>query len=164
MSRSASSSGAPRCRALRRAVVVLGQAVVIWVLGGCYRYAPVDELPGAGSEVRIHLTDEGIASLGPVLGAGTTNLSGRIVSASDSTLVVSVSETGRGDSHVSWAGERITLPRSTLARAERRSLDRWRTVGVGAAGLGAAGLVSALVKELGSRSGGDGDGTVVIPP
>ena len=163
MPRSALQPGALR-RNLRRAALLLGHAAVVGTLGACYRYTPVDDLPGAGSEVRIHLTDEGATRLGPILGTGTTSLSGRIVSASDSTLVVAVSETGRGDSHVSWAGERITLPRSTLARAERRSLDRRRTVGVSAAGLGAAGLVALLVYKLGSSSGGDGDGTVIIPP
>jgi hypothetical protein len=134
------------------------------LLAGCYRYTAVNEPPGAGADVRIRLTEAGAASLAPLLGAGTTSVSGRIITASDSTLLLAVSETGRGDARVAWAGERVTVPRLALASAEYRSLDRWRTVGIGAAGVGAAGVVALLVNALSSRAGGDGDGTVVIPP
>lgn len=134
------------------------------LLGGCYRYTAVNEPPGAGADVRIRLTETGATSLAPLLGAGTTSVSGRVISASDSALLIAVSETGRADSRVAWAGERITVPRIALASAEHRSLDRWRTVGVGAIGVGAAGAVALLVSLLSAGSGGDGDGTVVIPP
>ncbi len=148
----------------RRASAVLRYAVAAVLLGGCYRYNAVNEPPGAGADVRIHLTETGATSLAPLLGAGTMSVSGRIITASDSSLLIAVSETGRGDSRVAWAGERITVPRFALASAEHRSLDRWRTVGVGAIGVGAAAVVALLVNALGSGSGGDGDGPVVIPP
>lgn len=134
------------------------------LLGACYRYTPTTDAAAAGSDVRIHLTAAGAAGLTPVLGAGTTSVTGRVVSVTDSDVILLVSETGRGESRVSWGGERITLPRSALASAELRSLDRGRTIGVAAIGVGAAGVIALVVNAISSRSGGDGDGTVVIPP
>ena len=134
------------------------------LLGACYRYTPTNDAPGAGSDIRIRLTEAGAASLAPVLGAGTTSVTGRVVSSTDSDVILIVSETGRGESRVSWGGERVTLPRSALAGAEQRSLDRGRTIGVAAIGVGAAGVIALVVNAIASRSGGDGDGTVVIPP
>jgi hypothetical protein len=134
------------------------------VLGACYRYSPTTHAPAAGTDVRIHLTEGGAASLAAVLGAGTTSVTGRVVGATDSDVVLTVSETGRDATRVSWGGEQITIPRSAVATAEQRSLDGWRTLGVTAIGVGAAGAIALLVNAISSRSGGDGDGTVVIPP
>lgn len=157
---------APRRQHGYRARAILRCAGTAWVvlLGGCYRYTAMSAAPGAGTDVRIHLTEAGGASLAPVLGAGTTSVTGRVMSATDTDLVLVVSETGRADGRVSWGGERITLPRSALASAEHRSLDRWRTVGVGAIGIGAAGVIALLVNALSSSSGGDDGGGVIIPP
>jgi hypothetical protein len=149
-----------------RVGAILRCAGAAWVvlLGGCYRYTAMSAVPGAGTDVRIHLTEAGGASLAPVLGTGTTTVTGRVMSATETDLVLAISETGRADGRVSWGGERITLPRSALASAEHRSLDRWRTVGVGAIGIGAAGAIALLVSKLSSGSGGDDDGGVIIPP
>jgi hypothetical protein len=134
------------------------------VLGACYRYTPTTHAPAAGTDVRIHLTEGGAASLAPVLGAGTRSVTGRVVSATESDLILTVSETGRDATRVSWGGERITLPRSAVAHAEHRSLDGWRTVGVTAIGVGAAGAIALLVNAISSSSGGDGDGPIIVPP
>ena len=156
---------ATRSQHARRARAICASAAWLVLLGGCYRYTPMSDVPGAGTDVRIHLTEAGGASLAPVLGAGTTSVTGRVMSATDTDLVLLVSETGRADGRVSWGGERITLPRSALASAEHRSLDRWRTVGVSAIGIGAAGgVIALLVSAFGSGSGGDDGGGVVIPP
>ena len=155
---------ATRSRYGYRAILRCAGAAWIVLLGGCYRYTAMSGAPGAGTDVRIHLTEAGGASLAPVLGAGTTSVTGRVISATDTDLVLVVSETGRPDGRVSWGGERITLPRSALASAEHRSLDRRRTVGVAAIGLGAAGVIAYLVNLLGSSSGGDDGGGVIIPP
>ena len=155
---------ATRSRYGYRAILRCAGAAWVVLLGGCYRYTAMSGAPGAGTDVRIHLTEAGGASLASVLGAGTTSVTGRVISANDTDLVLVVSETGRPDGRVSWGGERITLPRSALASAEHRSLDRWRTVGVSAIGLGAAGVIALLVNKLSSSSGGDDGGGVIIPP
>ena len=139
-------------------------AAAIAVLGGCYRYTPTNDAPGAGSDVRVHLTQSGTASLAPVLGVGTTSLSGRVISANDSSVVLAVSETAGSVGRVSWAGERITLPRNALGSAELRSMDRRRTVKAVAIGVGAAAAIALLVSSIAAQSGGDDGGGVIIPP
>ena len=135
------------------------------LLGACYRYTPTASAPLAGADVRLHLSEAGSATVAPVIGVGMTSVSGRVVSVSDSELVLAVSETAGADRRLAWAGERITLPRSAVTSFERRSLDRSRTIGVGAASVGAAAAIALLVNAIGSRADGDGDdGTVVIPP
>ena len=119
----------------------------------------------AAADVRVHLSESGAREAAPVIGQGVTSVSGRVLSATDSELVLSVSETAGPDRRVSWAGERITLSRASVAGVERRSLDGWRTVGVGAIGIGAVGAVALIVNAIGSRGDGDGGGgPVVIPP
>ena len=135
------------------------------LLGACYRYTPTNDAPLAGADVRLHLSEAGATSVAPVIGAGMTSVSGRLVTVSDSDLVVVVSETAGAERRLAWAGERITLPRSAVASVERRSLDRSRTIGVGAAGVGAAAAIALLVNAIGSRGDGDGDGgPIIIPP
>ena len=135
------------------------------VLGGCYRYTPTTDSPAAAADVRLHLSADGARAAAPVIGEGVTSVTGRVLSATESELVLTVSETAGADRRVSWAGERITLPRSSVTGIERRSLDRWRTVGVGAVGIGAVGAIALIVNALGSRADGDGDGgPIIIPP
>ena len=156
------SPGATRGRHARAALSCALAGLT--ALGGCYRYTPMSDAPGTGSDVRIHLTPSGTTSLAPVLGAGTTSISGRIISAADSGVVIAVSETSGPRGRVPWAGEHIALPRDVLGSAERRSMDRRRTVKVVAVGVGAAAVMALLVNSIASRAGGDDDGTVVIPP
>ena len=132
--------------------------------GACYRYTPTSDAPRDGADLRIHLTAPGAESLAPILGAGTTHVTGRVASATDQDIVLIVSETGRGESRVAWSGERITLPRAAVASAERRSLDGRRTIGVAAIGVGTVGLVAIIVNAISSRSGGQDDGGVITPP
>ena len=153
---------ATRSRYGYRTILRCASAAWIVLLGGCYRYTAMSAAPGAGTDVRIHLTEAGGASLAPVLGAGTTSVTGRVLRATETDLVLVVSETGRADGRVSWGGEQITRPRSALASAEHRSLDRWRTVGVGA--IGFVGVIALLVNLVSSSSGGDDGGPIIIPP
>ena len=134
------------------------------LLGACYRYTPTSDLPLAGSDVRLHLSEAGATNVAPIVGAGMTSVSGRVLSVSESDLVVVVSETAGADRRLSWAGERITLPRSAVSSVERRSLDRRRTIGVSAIGVGTAAAIALLVNAIGSRGDGDGDGGGVITP
>ena len=155
------------CRRRARArMVARGWAAcsAFLLLGACYRYTPTPDAPVAAGDVRLHLSDAGAKSVAPVIGEGMTSVSGRVISASESDLVLIVSETAGPDRRVSWAGERITLPRSSLASVERRTLDRWRTAGVGALGVGAAGAVALIINAMGSRGDGDGNGGPIITP
>lgn len=152
-----------RCTPARRAL--RGAACCCLVLfGACYRYTPTTDAPMETADVRLHLSDAGARAAAPVIGEGMTSVTGRVISASDSELVLIVSETAGPARRVSWAGERITLPRSSLASIERRSLDRWRTVGVGAIGVGTVGAVALLVNAIASKADGDGGGGPIITP
>ena len=134
------------------------------LLGACYRYTPTTDVPVAGADVRLLLSEAGAADAAPVLGAGMTSVSGRVVSVSDAEVVLLVSETAGAERRLAWAGERITLPRSAVTSVERRSLDRRRSVGVAAAGVGAAAAIALIVNAIGSRGDGDGDGGPIVTP
>ena len=136
----------------------------LFLLGACYRYTPAPDAPMAQADVRVQLSDAGAMAAASVLGEGITSVSGRVVSVTDSDVVLAVSETSGPGRRVSWAGERITLPRSSLVRIERRTLDRRRTVGVAAIGVGAAGAIALIVNAVGSRGDGDGGGGPIITP
>ncbi len=146
-------------RLLRYAAAIAGVAI-----GGCYRYTPVGDASGDATDVRLQLTEAGGAQLSPVLGAGTTAVAGRVISATDTGFVLAVSETTRNAERIRWAGERVTIPRSAVLAVERRSLDRRRTMGVVAIGVGAAAALGVLIGLIASAAGGDDPGPIIIPP
>jgi hypothetical protein len=146
-------------------------AVVLCLAAGCYRYVPPPVAPARDAEVRFQLTPAGSTSLTPVLGRGTVAVEGRVAAVTDTAYVLAVSATlkpsedGNNSARTVWAGEMVTIPRQSIARADNRTLDRGRTAGVIAASAVAAAIVVKLVVHtLGSGgSGGDTGGTVVTP-
>jgi hypothetical protein len=136
------------------------------VLGGCYRYAPLtDGSPAPGADVRLALGPGASPELFKVLGDRTEAVDGRIASAADSGYVVMVSGTRKqGETGtVSWAGERVLIPRAAIAGMQRRTLDKKRTFGVAGIAFLAAAATALIVDGLGSNSGGN-DGGVTPPP
>jgi hypothetical protein len=130
-------------------------ATSISLTAGCYRYAPVDAPgPAAGSEIRVRLTDEGAIKLGPLVGNRIEYVDGRVVSAADTALTVSVSgTTDRIGVEVSWRGEEVVLPRVAISGLERRTLDKRRSYVAGGI---AAGIVAAV--GIGFNIAGNGGG------
>jgi hypothetical protein len=134
--------------------------------GGCYRYEPLTTPePVVGTELRAHLTDEGVASLGPTLGRGVTMLDGRLTSLEENAWRFAVSQTRTGDARVvNWTGEPVTVPRAAVGKMERRVLDRPRTIR--AVILSAIGgiAVGLAIKGIAGEASGNGGTTGPPPP
>jgi len=128
-------------------------------LSACYRYTPILATPAdVGTDVRVGLTDAGSLALGPMIGPQVETMDGRLVTIADTSLVLSVQQTeNRAGLETSWRGERVTVPRSAVARIERRQLSQGRSWAVGAlavAAVAAIGRAVNLVGGGGSRGGG----------
>jgi hypothetical protein len=134
-------------------VAVLSAAVA----GGCYRYVPIDdESPALGSAVRVELTDAGALTMAPLIGARIESVDGRVTSAADTALTLTVTgTTDRFGNEVSWRGEQVVIPRSALAGFRRRTLDRKRSYLFGGV---AVGLVAAVGVGFGIDGSGGGGG------
>ena len=136
-------------------------AAAVPLLAACYRYLPVDPapaaLPPAGADVRLYLTTQGMTELEPRLGPQTATVVGRVrgASARDVTLLVSETRKAHGGAAVRWIGEQVTIPAATIARAERRALDRRRTVLVAASAVLAAVAAFAVLATTGGEGRGD---------
>lgn len=139
-----------------RALVAVVSATASFVAGGCYRYAPMDvESPSLGTSVRVQLTDAGALTMAPLIGARVEFLDGRITSAADTALTLSVTgTTDRFGNEVPWRGEHVMIPRSALAGFQRRTLDRKRSYLFGGV---AVGLVAAVGVGFGINGSGGGD-------
>jgi hypothetical protein len=144
-----------------RAPRLLAAAVLLSLPSGCYRYVPAEPTvpPPAGATVRLYLTPQGMTELAPRLGPSTAAVIGRVGEgdSSDGVVTVVVSETRKSDggATVRWIGEHVTIPTAAIARAERRTLDRRRTVL--ASVLGALGLGAAFAILASTGGGGRGD-------
>ena len=129
--------------------------------GACYRYTPIDSpSPALGSEVRLRLTDAGAITMAPLVGNRIEVVDGHVSSLADTSVTLSVTgTTDRLGSEVTWKGEQVMFPRSTVAGLERRSLDKGKSYLVGGI---AAGLVAAVgigFSISGNGSGGQSGGT-----
>jgi hypothetical protein len=142
-----------------RAPRLVAAAVLLSVLSGCYRYVPAEPTvpPPTGADVRLYLTPQGMTELAPRLGPSTAAVIGRVGATGDGVVTVRVSETRKSDggASVRWIGEQVAIPTATIARAERRTLDRRRTVL--AAVLGALGVGAAFAILASAGGGGHGD-------
>jgi hypothetical protein len=149
----------------------LAAAVLLAPLAGCYHYVPLSAAPAApppaGANVRLYLTPQGMTELEPRLGPQTATVLGRVSDATERgvTLVVSETRKAYGGAAVRWIGEQVTIPAATIARAERRTLDRRRTLFAGASVLLAAVAGFALLTALNGegRGGDDGGGPTPTP-
>lgn len=126
---------------------------------GCYRFTPIDGVaPSEGTDVRLHLNDAGSVSLAPFLGFRVELVDGALIAVEDTAYVLAVtSTTNRIGNETSWSRERVGIPRTAVARLERKRLDRgrsWIAAGVTTAAAVASYLVFDLVR---STSGGGGD-------
>jgi hypothetical protein len=138
---------------------------VLVLTGACYRYTPAaSATPSSGDVVRLDLTTAGIGRMSSVLGRDAVAVEGSILAADDTSYTMSVSGTRQREnqSTLSWAGERVVIPRSAVQSVERRSLDKKKTWLV--AGLVVLGAIAAkvIVSGFDALAGGDDGGT--MPP
>lgn len=153
---------------------VFKPAASLLLLAACYRYVPsTRDALAPGAEVRLSLTPEGTSRLVPVLGNQTTAVEGRVLAASDTAYVLSLSGTlktlgSNGSSTLSrtiWAGDSVAIPGVVVGGVERRLLDSKRTTVLAIVGAAAAtATVRVLVHALGGKSSGGSDGGGVITP
>ncbi len=94
----------------------------------CYSYAPSSAAPVAGTEVAVVLTDKGRAALTDRVGPEMDELRGRLMSSTDTSVVVSMSEsvTLRGVS-TTWTAEVLTVSREHFSGLRTKALSRGRT-------------------------------------
>jgi len=129
--------------------------------GACYRYTPIDSSsPALGSEVRLRLTDAGAITMAPLVGNRIEVVDGHVSSVADTAVTLSVTQTtDRLGSEVTWKGEQVVFPRSTVAGLERRSLDKGKSYLVGGITAGLVAAVGIGFSISGSGSGGQNSGT-----
>lgn len=122
------------------------------LLCGCYVSVPVNTpSPAIGTKVEVQLTDDGSQSLARYLGRNVTGVDGRLVSANDSSLSLSVSQVSLSDGDDQfWKGEQVALPRNTIATIRQKKLSVWRS------GLLAGALLAAVATAGSISSGGAG--------
>ena len=100
-------------------------------ISGCYRYvAETASGPAVGSVYRAHLTPAGSTTLAPFLGRDVVAFEAQVLSATDSALTVAMAQTlvRSVPRPTLWAGEQMTIARTTIDRYERRELDRGRSM------------------------------------
>ncbi|HZO17519.1 MAG TPA: hypothetical protein VFB46_00935 [Gemmatimonadaceae bacterium] len=135
-----------------------GALLVLSTTAGCYTYVPVRAAaPAPGTEVTLSVTDRGRLDLARQMGSGVRRLQGRLMSSTDSTIMLSVSAVEYLDSPtpVRWAGEAITVDRNVLVDVSERRLSRSRSwVAAGVVAVAAALVSTVAIKGFGG-SGGD---------
>lgn len=133
----------------------------------CYRYTgSPNTAPSSGDVVRLDLTTAGIERLSRVLGRDAVAVEGSILTVDDTSYVMAVSGTRQREtqSTLSWAGDRVVIPRSAVQSIERRSLDKKKTWLV--AGLVVLGAIAAkvIISGFDVFAGGDDGGMPPTPP
>lgn len=135
------------------------------VLGaGCYTYTPVaDVAPATNAELSLVFTDRGRVGADSVLGSSLERVDGRVVRATDSAYLLSVSRvTDLRGVQTPWRGETVSVARAWVGNSYERRFSRSRTYLL-------AGLCSAAVAVFigtrafglsGSGSPGSGSGGV----
>ena len=136
--------------------------VVLPVLAGCYTLVPVSSLqPAPGTKVSVLLNDEGRMHTAQQVGPYTARIDGKLVQATESNYVVSVTDVVdiRG-THSKWTGETVPLPRSYVMTTYERRFSKPKTfllIGTAAAGFVALVATFNLFGFGGtSESGGGG--------
>jgi hypothetical protein len=113
--------------------LVLG--IGLLVASGCYTYVPLRApQPRTGVRIAAELTDSGTAGLSAYLGRGATTVDGRVLSAENGVVELSVVSVRTRDGQPSyWSGETVSLPRSMIAGMKERRLAKGSTVLIGGA-------------------------------
>ena len=128
------------------------------VVCGCYGYLPPQR--GAslvGRQAQLLLSDSGAVVLTPVIGPSAESITGRVVTDSASSYVVSLSSVRRrGGEETMWRGERVAISRALITEAAERRFSPSRTALF--SGILSAGLVAARFAFQGHGSGAGGGG------
>ncbi len=132
------------------------------LVSGCATYRPIDRTsaPTAG-EVRLELTERGTLEMGPQIGAAIVSLDGRVISASDSAVKMTLNQVvNRSGGVQQWVGESVTIPASYINLYRKREPSALRSLALGA-GLAGAAIGVALAFVAGNSGSARGDGTPI---
>ena len=130
--------------ALRSRNAIRGAVAVVLLLPntvGCYttRYVPEGTVQPE-MRVSLSITDRGRVAIADSLGTGVLKVNGRLLSATDSQYVVSVSDLDLMNGRTArWNGETVGIDRQHVGGVGQRTLSRSRT------GALAAGVIAAIV-------------------
>jgi len=115
---------------MRRWLIVLTAAA--GVSSGCYfRRTMLEEPPAPNTSVTVTLTADGVGELSDPLGPGARALDGRVLPSARDTVALAVHRMTRANGRVEeWKGERVALPRRTVARVERRWFSAFATAAI----------------------------------
>lgn len=123
---------------------------------GCYSYvrSPVPT-PPVGREIQLELTDAGVVGLAHLVGPNVTMLRGRVTAATEDSLTLAMqSVTKRNGGEEYWAGEPITVARSSVATWGVRKVSALRSgLFVGLVAGGVIAVATAIVRNLGAGGG-----------
>lgn len=125
---------------MRRSATAALTAASLLVSTACQVYTPVQLSPSlAGKDVRVTLTQMGATDLASTLGSPAESVEGRLVSASDSALVVQMKSLLRMNGvEDSWNGESVRIPGNDVSRIETSRISTSRSGILAAAIIGAA--------------------------
>ncbi len=131
-------------------------ALVLVLLGaGCYNYYPLENpAPASGTRVAAELTDAGSIEMSSQIGPGVTSVHGEVVeSSSDALTLALTSVMGRNEQVMSWNGEQVRIPLTTVALVQQRRFALVKSILFAGAIVG--GLFAATQAfESGDRGGG----------
>ncbi|MEO6779143.1 MAG: hypothetical protein ABI194_06760 [Gemmatimonadaceae bacterium] len=122
---------------------------VLAALCGCTTYTPVPLTPALQQQnVRIRLTQQGTADVGSTLGGGASELQGRILTANDSAVTISVMQVTRLTGvDETWNGEQATIALRDISEVAREQRSVARSVA-------AAGILGGGAYLIGRSFGG----------
>lgn len=137
-------------------------ALAAQILGGCYTYTPLDtslSVP-TGREVAVEINDRGRYELNGSMGQQPKRVEGRLTSASDSTLTLSVEHviSLTGD-RASWAGESVAIQRTGVSGVEERKFSKTRSFLASALTIAAVIVVFVSTGLIGSGGGSGSNGS-----
>ncbi|CAN5228325.1 hypothetical protein BH23GEM2_BH23GEM2_14240 [soil metagenome] len=130
---------------------------------GCYNAVPLtSEPPRPDREIVVEFTETGAQRLGGLLGRTVVSARGRPVEwGADTVALAMIVTTTAGGGEQFWQGERVAIPRETIARVRERELDRRRTAFAVIGGIAAAILVQQVT---GRNAGSPGNTGPISPP
>jgi hypothetical protein len=109
-------------------------------LGGCYAYVPIDNgKPAPGNEVALELNAAASDSFAPVLGRGTRNVRGRVMSSDSLGLELALTASGPEGAERFWDGsQRLVISWNEIGSLQARRFSVGRSAIMGGALVGAA--------------------------
>ena len=152
------TNAGPASNRFWRPAVRWSRLLPVLCTSACYLYvSPEPATRLAGREVDLPLTDSGSVALAPVIGPRAESVTGRVIEARDSALVLALEHVRQRDGQdVRWRGEQVTINRSLIDGAGQRAFSPVRTALF--SGLVAAAFVVARQAFAGHGSGGGGAG------